>query len=898
MSLIRFCRQRYFDEYRARQLDAYIAQEIDDNLARGMTPDQARRAAHRRLGNPTLIREDIYTMNSLGFVETIWQDLRYGARLLRRNPTFAIVAILTLALGTGANTAIFQLVDAVRLRTLPVENPDNLVEIRVRAPHGRTGSFISNRPMLSEPLWKRIRAEQQVFSSLLAWGSANWNLASGGEIRPAQGLYVSGDYFPTLGVTPAVGRLFTPADDVKGCAAPGVVLGNAFWKREFGGDASVVGRSILLDGHRLDIVGVTPAAFTGVDVGRAFDAVVPICADPIFRGQRSAIDRPDVWALAAFGRVKPGVSFDQVLAQLDAISAGIFTTTVSPRYDVNDAKEYKTFKLVATPASTGVSSLRSAYNDPLSILLGVTGLVLLIACANLANLMLARATAREREIAVRLAIGASRRRILRQMLSESLLIAGAGAVAGLFIARWFSGFLVSFLSGDGSGTRLFVDLAPGWRVFGFTAGIAVAACLVFGLAPAVRATRASLQSTMKAGSRGMSDSRERFGLRKALVVLQVSLSLVLVVVALLFVRSLRNLTHLDPGFRQDGVVIAGVDYRKSGVAPEAIPAFSRQILERVRAIPGVDGAAQASTTPVSGNLWNQHVVIGGKEQEGNVNFNSVGPGYFQAMATTLVAGRDFDDRDTRQSPRVAIVSDSFAKKYFQGHDALGQSFQVVMEAGQARPMIQIVGIARDTKYTDLREPFTPLVILAAQQDGEPDLFPNFVIHATTSLPSVTAAVTRVLAQLNPAISVKYQTVRAQVTGSLVRERLMATLSGFFGALAVLIATIGLYGVMSYSVTRRRVEIGIRMALGADRTEVVRMIVREAALLLGLGVLAGAGLAIAAGRWATALLYDLNPWDPITIALSIAALGSATLLASWLPAHRASRLAPTIALRED
>src|SRR5262245_57166627 len=535
MRVLRFLRRGYWDGERARELEAYIAQEIDDNLARGMTPDQARRAAHRKLGNPTLIREDIYTMNSLGFVETIWQDLRYGARLLRRNPTFAIVAILTLALGTGANTAIFQLVDAVRLRTLPVENPDNLVEIRVRAPHGRTGSFISNRPMLSEPLWKRIRAEQQVFSSLLAWGSANWNLASGGEIRPAQGLYVSGDYFPTLGVTPAVGRLFTPADDVKGCAAPGVVLGHAFWKREFGGDASVVGRSILLDGHRLDIIGVAPAAFTGVDVGRVFDAAVPICADPIFRGPRTAIDKPDVWALAAFGRVKPGVSFDQVLAQLDAVSSGIFATTVSPRYGVNDAKEYQAFKLYATPASTGVSSLRGAYNDPLSILLAVTGLVLLIACANLANLMLARATAREREIAVRLAIGASQRRILRQMLSESLLIAGAGALGGLFVARWFSGFLVSFLSGDGGGTRLFVDLAPGWRVFGFTAAVAVGACLVFGLAPALRATRASLQSAMKAG-RGMSDTRERFGLRRGLVVLQVSLSLVLVVVALLFVR--------------------------------------------------------------------------------------------------------------------------------------------------------------------------------------------------------------------------------------------------------------------------------------------------------------------------------------------------------------------------
>src|SRR3954468_23324530 len=750
MRLIRFFRRRYWDEERARELAAYVAQETDDNLARGMTPDAARAAAYRKLGNPTLIREDIYTMNSLGFIETCWQDLRYGMRLLRRNPTFAVVAILTLALGTGANTAIFQLVDAVRLRALPVADAASLVEVRIRAPHGRTGSFISDRPMLSFPLWERVRAGQQVFTGMLAWGSVSWNLAAGGEIRRAQGLFVSGDYFATLGVAAEVGRVISAADDVRGCAAPPAVLGYAFWQREYGGNRDVIGRTIRLDGHMLDIVGVTPRWFTGVDVGRSFDVAVPACADPIFRGARTSVDHPDVWSLAAFGRLRPGVSIAQANAQLAAMSSAIFSSTVSPHYDVNDAKEYKSFTLFATPAATGVSSLRGAYNDPLSILLALTGLVLLIACANLANLMLARATAREREIAVRLAIGASRRRIVRQMLSESLLIAAAGALGGLLLARWFSAFLVSFLGGDG--TAIFVDLTPGWRVFAFTGAIAAAACLLFGLAPAIRATRASLQSAMKAGSRGMTDTRERFGVRRALVVAQVALSLVLVVVALLFVRTLRNLTHLDPGFRQDGVLIASVDYRKSGIAPESINAFSRELAARLRALPGVDAVAQASNTPVSGNFWNNHVSIGGAQKEGEVNFNSAGPGYFRALATPLIAGRDFDDRATPQAPKVAIVTESFAAKYFHGLDAVGQSFQVDGEVGRPRPPIQIVGIVRDTKYGDLREPFAPLVVLAAQQDAEPDVFPNFVLHATSPLPGVSAAVTRTLADMNPALS--------------------------------------------------------------------------------------------------------------------------------------------------
>jgi predicted permease len=395
----------------------------------------------------------------------------------------------------------------------------------------------------------------------------------------------------------------------------------------------------------------------------------------------------------------------------------------------------------------------------------------------------------------------------------------------------------------------------------------------------------------------MTDGRERFGIRRALVVLQVALSLVLVVGALLFARSLRNLTSMDPGFRQDGVMTAMLDMRKTTIADDARAVANARIVERVRAVPGVAAAAQTFTTPVGGNL-NNRIVIGGAIQKDMVNFNSTGPGYFQALGIGIVAGRDFDARDTPRSPKVAIVTEAFARAYFAGRDPIGQAFQIDAPIGEPRPFFQIVGVARDTKYTNLREAFAPLAHVASTQDDRPGPFMQLVVRADTSMASVTTGLTRAIAEVDPSIGIQYQTVRSQVEQSLLRERLMATLSGFFGGLAVLIATIGLYGVMTYMVARRRIEIGVRMALGADRGMVVRMIVRESAVLLGIGLVIGAGLAVFAARAADTFLYGLKPGDPATIGLAMAGLAAVTLLASWVPARRASRLAPTMALREE
>ena len=837
-------------------------------------------------------------MNTIASLDAAWRDLRYGARLLRRSPGFAVVAILSLALGVGANTAIFQLLDAVRIRTLPVANPQELMEVRIAntAGGGRTGQFSGRRPSLTSPLWEQLRDRQQAFSGVFAWSGTQFNLTSGGEARYANGLWVSGGFFDTLRVSAALGRVLTDDDDRRGCSAPGAVIGYGFWQREFAGDPSAIGRSLTLDGHAYDIVGVTPANFFGVEVGRTFDVAVPLCAEPLSRGERTALDKPDVWFLAVIGRLKPGWTEARASAQLASISAPIFQATLPPHYREQDATHYRQFRFGAFPAGTGISVLRRQYESPLWMLLATTGLVLIIACANLANLMLARATTREREVAIRLAIGASRWRLVRQLLAESLLIAFTGAAAGAALARWLSRFLVDFLATERN--QPFVDLSLDWRVFAFTLALAVATCIVFGLVPAVRATATSPGTAMKAGSRGMSDGRERFGLRRALVVLQVALSLVLVVGALLFVRSLRNLMTLDAGFRQDNLLIVSLDLRRAGIAEERRTAVYREIADRLQALPGVSGASQASIVPISGSGWNNNIVIGGKKYTDNVNFNRVSPGFFQTMGTAMLTGRDFNEHDAGAAHQVAIVNQSFIDKFFGGRNPIGELFQIDEGPGVPRPPFEIVGVVKNTKYTDLREPFGPIVFFAAAQDDKPDPFLQVVVHASASTATVASEVKAAVAETNPSIVLEFQTMETQVRDSLMRERLMATLSGLFGALAAVIAMIGLYGVMSYMVARRSNEIGIRMALGAGRADVVRMVMREATLLLGAGLIVGAVLAIAAARMATSLLFGLRPWDPSTLAVSAVVLAAIAALASYLPAARASRLEPTIALREE
>ena len=831
-----------------------------------------------------------------------WQDIRHGGRLLRRSPGFFAVATLSLALGIGANTAIFQLLDAVRLRLLPVPHPEQLAELQIAEnEHCCSGNFSDRFSNLTYAQWEQIRSHQQAFSGIFAWGDQEFNLASGGDVRFAQGLWVSGDYFKTLGVQPLMGRMLAAEDDRAGCGSPGAVISHAFWEREFGGDANAIGKKISLDGHPVEVVGVTPASFFALEVGRNFDVAVPICAEPWINGEDSHLGKRHHWWLAVIGRLKPGWTVAKATSQAEAMSRDVFENTVPPNYRPDQAKYYTQYKLKALSAGSGVSSLRQRYAEPLWLLLGLAGLVLLIACANLANLTLARASTREREMAVRLAIGADRGRLIRQLLAESLLLTGIGAVAGLVLAQFLSRYMVAFLTT--SDNPLFVNLGGDWRVFGFTAGIAVLTCILFGLTPALRASGAVPASAMRASSRGLTADRGKFGLRRALVISQVALSLVLLVGALLFAGSMRNLLTLDPGFRANDLLITGIDISRTNVPPARRTAFYQELLEHLRATPGVEQAATVGIVQGSGNGWNDGVEFPGQKVGQNEKriypwFDRISAGYFRTMEMPMLAGRDFDLRDTSTSPAVAIVNQEFSKKFFNGENAVGKVFRIEAGPGEVQPLYQIVGMVKNSKYQSLREDFKPIVYVAATQEKTAGLGTRILVRSTAPLGSLTAAVRRTLLEENPEISLQFRVFSSMLQESLLRERLMATLSGFFGFLAIVLATIGLYGVISYMVARRRSEIGIRMALGANRGDVLALVLREAGMLLAAGLVIGTGLAIAVGRTASSMLFGLKPTDPLTIGLSIALLAVVAMVASFLPAMRAARLEPMLALREE
>ncbi len=831
------------------------------------------------------------------FAASLWKDVRYSIRALRLNAGFSIIAILSLALGIGANTAIFQLLDAVRLRALPVKNPSELAQIRIPNMHGRSG-HMEDHDELSNPLWEQIRDHEEAFTGAFAWGTANFNLATGGEARPAHGLWVSGDFFRVLGVQPVMGRLLTVNDDQHGCGLPAAVISYAFWQREYGASESAVGSTLKIRNHAVEIVGVTPASFFGVDVGRTFDVALPLCAEPLIRSDYSLLARRDGWWLDAIGRLKPGWSLEKANSQLESISPAIFEATLPPTYNPEQLKQYRAGRLGAFPGGSGLSALREAYENPLWLLLALAGSVLLIACANLANLTLARASARERETAVRLALGASRFRLMQQVLMESLLLALTGAIAGALLAQLLTRALVSFLGTRSS--QAFLDLSFDWRVLSFTTGLAVLTCLLFGLAPALRASSTSPAGTMKAGGRGSSADRQHFGLRRILVVAQVALSLTLVVGAVLFVRTFQNLLSLDPGFQVSGVLATYLDISPLQLPPEQRAPFKKDLLERVRAIPGVESAAEVSIVPLTDNWWNDTVLTSasGQPVRGTAFFNNVSPGYFKTMRTELLHGRDVSESDSISSPAVAVVNETFIRKFLAGTDPVGKQFRLDLGPTKPQPVYQVVGVVRDTKYAGLRQRILPIAYLAAAQAKDVDPQPALLVRSNISMDAMQSSLDRAIHDASPAITFHFAVLQTEVRDSLMRERLMASLSGFFGFLAALLATIGLYGVISYMVIRRRSEIGIRMALGADRTRVLGLIMREAITLLAIGLAVGMVLALAGAKAATSLLFGLKAHDPETFVLSISLLAIVSLAASALPAYRAARVDPLDALRNE
>ncbi|HEY7112594.1 MAG TPA: ABC transporter permease [Thermoanaerobaculia bacterium] len=889
------------------ELAQHASDRYEELVTNGANAAEAERAILAELDSPNLVsklrpvlprpafRPSPEPADASGFAG-FWLDLRHGVRRLRLEPAFAAVAVLSLALGIGANTAIFQLLDAVCLRSLPVERPQELVSVRVvNVQHGRTGDFSGRFPHLTYALWERLEASPEPFSGIAAWGSERLNLARGGEARWAETLWVSGSYFDLLGVRPLSGRLLTRSDDRPGCASPGAVVSETFWRRELGARPPGPETTLTLNGHPFEVVGVAPRAFTGLDVGRDFDVAIPICANPL------VISRPRVsdsasWWLASVGRLKPGWTPARADAYLKTIAPAIFRATLSPRYDAQDARDYLAFGLGTRPVPTGFSSLRTDYQSPLWLLLGISGLVLVIACANLANLMVARATARRREIAIRLALGASRRRLVRQLLAESLVLAVLGAAAGAVLAQTFGRFLLSFLATYSA--RWFVNLAPDWRLFAFTAGLAALTALLFGLLPAIQAAGTRPNEALKSGGRGVTGGAGGLASRRALVVCQVSLSLVLLVGALLFVRTLRNLLTLDPGFRRTQILAVSVDFWPLRLAEPARVPFKHELLERVRAIPGVEAASTAWVVPSSGDGWNENVSVEGSgAQRQTANFNRVSGGYFRTMGTPLLAGRDFREADRAGSEPVAIVTETFVRKFLNGASPIGRSIRID-GAGRPDRHLRVVGLVKDSKYYDLREDFTPIIFVPDAQDDDFFQATNLLIRSPLRMDSVTASVKNALTRWSPELVLGFQSHERMVREGLIRERLMASLSAFFGFLAALLATIGLYGVVSFMVVKRRNEIGVRMAMGADRGDIVRMVLREAGALFGVGLAIGAVLAVAAAHAAKSLFFGLRPTDPVTLLMAVGALAAVAAAASVLPARRAASLDPVTALRED
>ncbi len=891
------------------ELSQHLQDHYEESRSGGATEAEAHSAALKELSDSELLARELRQVERRmaqeivvpgtgrkNMIGDLRQDLRYGLRTMRKSPGFTAVAVLSLALGIGANTAIFQLLDAVRLRTLPVKNPQELTEVRITDMTGARGSYSTSHPQVTNRVWEQIRDQQQALSAIFAWSADRFNLATSGEARIAQGLWVSGDTFNVLGVQPILGRVFSLDDDQRG-SSPRAVISYSFWQREFGGDASVVGRQLTVGDHPIEIIGVAPASFFGLEVGRSFDLAVPIRAEAIVRGPGSRLDSGTTWYLTVMGRLKPGWSVEQASNHVSSISPGIFEATLPADYPPVSVKDYLAFKLAAFPAGAGTSELREKYSNPLWLLLAIGGLVLLIACANLANLLLARASVREREIAVRLALGASRERLVRQLMAESLLLAAAGAGLGLVLAQGLSQFLVSFLSTEGN--ALFLNLSPDWRVLGFTIALAALTAVLFGLTPAFRGTRTDPGSVMKAGGRGLTASRERFSLRRALVVSQIALSLVLLVSALLFSLSLRNLQTQDAGLQQNGILLTNLSIGRLNIPAERRQDFKREIVNRIRAIPMVEAAADALVVPLMGASWSNAVWMDGSDstQREESYFNRVSPDYFKTMKMPLLAGRDFDDHDTPTSVKVAIVTETFARR-LGNLNPIGKTFWVERTPDGPEKLYEVVGLVRDAKYEDLHDEFSPTAFLSTSQDPSPRTTERILIRSTAPLANLTSSVKATIAEINPEIGIAFQVFETQIQNSLLRERLMATLSGFFGILALALACIGLYGILSYGVASRTKEIGIRIALGAERNSVVWLVMREALLLALIGVAIGLPAVLGAVGLVESLLYGVKPADPALISLAVLMMIVVAALAAYIPARRATKVDPMTALRYE
>ncbi len=839
-------------------------------------------------------------------------DIRYAARVLAKNPVFTAVAVLTLALGIGANTAIFTLLDQVLLRLLPVKEPQHLTLLTMRGRH--YGSNWGGNA-ISYPMFRDFQSHNEVFEGMFCRFPTHVSVTFNGRAERDAAELVSGTYFNVLGVGMALGRGFTPGVDKVAEGAPYVVLSYSFWKQRFGGDPAILGKTLTVNKNDMTVIGVAQAGFEGVELGYSPELFIPVMMqkEVLIVPNDMLTDRRSRW-VNAFGRLKPGVSMKQAKASLQPFMHAMLEDEVKQaafaHASTYDREQFLKCYIDLLPGSQGRSYFRRELSTPLWVLMAITGMVLLIACANMANLLLARASGRQKEIAVRLAVGASRGKIVRQLLVETLFLSSLGGLAGLALAYVADKALMAiYLPADSSG--LSISAAPDLRILLFTLAVTIATGIAFGLVPALRTTRPDIARTLK-DQAGAVLGGGHGGLRRSLVVAQVSLSLLLLIGAGLFLRTLRNLSNLGPGFPVERLIGFTIDPSLNGYSTERMKTFYQQLTDSLKNIPGVQSVGLAGVRILEDNEWDSSMTVEGynpanPDDRAEPYMNMISPNYFATLGVPIVLGRDFTPDDNREikkgpqpddwTPTAVMINEKFARKYFPGQNPVGRHLGFGSDPG-TRTDMEIIGVVKDIKYTNLRDEIPPQAYI-------PYLGAHFLSDMTVYLRTaydpdqVMSEVRTKVHALDAGLPIyAVRTTETQLSNSLSTERMIASLSTVFGFLATLLAAIGLYGVMAYSVAMRKREIGIRMALGAEPSKVVRMVMNDVLLLVAIGVGVGVPAAIALMRMVATQLYGLSAHDPLTLALATGALALIACLAGYLPALRASRLDPMVALRYE
>jgi predicted permease len=832
-------------------------------------------------------------------MDTFLQDLRYGIRTLIKNPGFTVVAVLTLALGLGANTAIFSLTDQILLRLLPVEKPEELVVLRSPGPRkGRVWSDGDGASSLSYPVYKELVDKNNVFSGLLARFAVPLSVSGEGQTERANGELVSGNYFDVLGVRPVVGRVFTSDDDRVPGAGQVIVLSHGYWTHHFGADPNILNKTIIVNGALMTVVGVASSGFNGVQVGQTPDIFIPISMKPLMTPNWDGLnDHKDYW-LAIIGRLKPGLSPAQAEQALAPIYRRILEEEVPALKSTPEMQQRFVEKpMLMEPGSRGRPILQRGAKEPLLVLMGMVGLVLLIACANVANLLMARGAARQREIAIRMAVGAGRWRLVRQFLVESLTLSVIGGAVGLLVASWTISLLVGSIpeSIGAVGLSATLDL----RLLVFTIGLSILTGLLFGLLPAIKATRLNLEGTLREQGSSVSGSLAQVRFRKGLVVSQVVLTTVLLVGAGLFARSLNNLKQLDLGLRADHLVAFSIAPELNGYTPQRTVAFFDQLHQALASQPGVEAVSESVITAFTDTNSSSNITVegyqAGEEEEMQADGDWIGPGYFSTMGIPLLEGREFGASDTSESPKVGIINETMARRYFAERNPIGSRFTYGAGPG-ARPDIEIVGVVKDSKHASVRDKSGSFAYLPYSQFKTIGRI-TFYVKTRQDMGAVASSLRREVQRLDSNLPVfDLKTLERQIDESLFNDKFLTLLSMCFALLAALLASLGLYGVMAYTVTRRTREIGIRMALGATRGIVSWLILREVVVLAVVGLVVGLPAAYGLGRLTESLLFGVKASDPFVFVGAGVLLTAATLLGGYLPARKAASIDPLQALR--